>query len=169
MFKRTLRGKVILNLTQDERNLLVDLYRQMQELLESPQVPENSDPLARLVGLEGPTESPSDPAVARLFPVAYLDDEVAAADFRRYTEPDLRSEKLSNLGLVAQLLQSDTEKLELSEQQSNAWLRSLNDLRLVLGTRIGVGEDYREEENDDPGFHLYDYLTYLQGSLIDAL
>jgi hypothetical protein len=32
-----------------------------------------------------------------------------------------------------------------------------------------VGEDYREEENDDPGFHLYDYLTYLQGSLIDAL
>ena len=98
-----------------------------------------------------------------------MDDEIAAADFRRYTEPDLRSEKLLNLGLVAQLLQSDTEKLELSEQQSNAWLRSLNDLRLVLGTRIGVGEDYREEENDDPGFHLYDYLTYLQGSLIDAL
>jgi hypothetical protein len=63
------------------------------------------------------------------------------------------------------------------------WLLSLNDLRLVLGTRIGVGEhddddDVEVDQDDnesateldrDPGFFLYDYLTYLQGTLIDVL
>jgi hypothetical protein len=169
MFKRSLRGKVTLNLTEDERKMLFDLYHQMHELLETPDVPESSDPLAVLVGLDGPTQAPSDPAVARLFPTAYLDDAAAAADFRRFTEPDLRNEKLTNLEMVSDLLDGQTDKLELNQDQVNAWLRSLNDLRLVLGTRIGVGEDYEEQAQDDPGFHLYDYLTYLQGTLIDAL
>jgi len=169
MFKRSIRGKVTLNLTFDEQKMLSDLYHQMHELLETPDVPENTDPLAVMVGLDGPTQAPSDPAVARLFPAAYLDDEAAAADFRRFTEPDLRNEKLTNLELVSELLEGETEKLELNQEQVTAWLRSLNDLRLVLGTRIGVGEDYEEQADDDPGFHLYDYLTYLQGTLIDAL
>ena len=169
MFQRSTQGKVTLNLNDDERTILLDLYRQMQELLETPDVPQSSDPLAVLVGLDGPTQAPSDPAVARLFPSAYSDDDVAAADFRRYTEPDLRNQKLSNLELVSKLLNGDLDKLELNQEQVDAWLRSLNDLRLVLGTRIGITDEYREELQDEPGFHLYDYLTYLQGTLIDAL
>lgn len=179
MFKRSIRGKVILNLNNDERIILADLYRQMQDLLETPDVPESTDPLAVLVGLDGPTEAPTDPAVARLFPAAYTDDALAAADFRRFTEPDLRSEKLFNLDLVSDLLETSEEspvgiKTELNPAQVNAWLRSLNDLRLVLGTRIGIGEtedqgEQIEFDHDDPGYHLYDYLTYLQGTLIDAL
>lgn len=169
MFQRSTQGKVTLNLNDDERTILLDLYRQMQELLETPDVPQSSDPLAVLVGLDGPTQAPSDPAVARLFPSAYSDDDAAAADFRRYTEPDLRNQKLSNLALVSKLLNGELEKLELNQEQVDAWLRSLNDLRLVLGTRIGIKDEYREELQDEPGFHLYDYLTYLQGTLIDAL
>lgn len=174
MFKKSFRGKVSLNLTDDERIILAGLYQQMQELLETPDAPEASDPLAALVGLDGPTEVPSDPAVARLFPSAYLDDEQAASDFRRYTEPDLRNEKLTNLELVSDLLDRREEKIELNPQQVNAWLRSLNDLRLVLGTRLGIGEvaegeEASERDESDPGYHLYDYLTYLQGTLIDAL
>lgn len=175
MFKRTLRGKVTLKLSNEERVLLVNLYRQMHDLLETPDLPPDQDPLAALVGLDGPTEAPSDPAVARLFPAAYIDDEIAATDFRRFTEPDLRNEKISNLNMVAELLdqqepqaQKDSEFV-LSPEEVTAWLKSLNDLRLVLGTRIGVGDEYQEEQVDDPGFHLYDYLTYLQGTLIDAL
>ncbi len=49
MFSQTVDGKVTLNLSADERNLLIDLFSQMQNLLESPEVPENPDPLAALV------------------------------------------------------------------------------------------------------------------------
>lgn len=169
MFRQTYEGKVTLDLSSDERALLIDLFTQMQNLLETPEVPENSDPLAALVGLEGPTQEPTDPAIARLFPNAYLDDQQAAQDFRRYTEPDLRSEKMQNLDLVSDSLAQDSQSFELTSEETGAWLKSLNDLRLVLGTRIGVSNEYQEDQSDDPGFHLYDYLTYLQGSLIDAL
>ncbi len=175
MFKRTLRGKVTLNLSPEEHVLLANLYRQMQDLLETPDVPADQDPLAALVGLDGPTEAPTDPALARLFPAAYTDDDLAATDFRRFTEPDLRNEKMTNLTLVSDLLdqvasstQEDSEFV-LAPEEVTAWLKSLNDLRLVLGTRLGVGDEYQEEQVDDPGFYLYDYLTYLQGTLIDAL
>jgi hypothetical protein len=153
MFKRSIRGKVTLNLNFDERKVLRELFSQMHELLELPDVPEESDPLAALVGLDGPTQEPSDPAIARLFPSAYKEDEDAASDFE----------------MVSHLLETDSEKLELNSAQINAWLRSLNDLRLVLGTRIGITDDYREKQSTDPGLHLYDYLTYLQSTLIEAL
>ncbi len=169
MFSQTVDGKVTLNLSADERNLLIDLFSQMQNLLETPEVPENPDPLAALVGLDGPTQEPSDPAIARLFPTAYLNDNQAAQDFRRYTEPGLRVEKINNLDLVADTLDQDFETYVLTELEASAWLKSLNDLRLVLGTRIGISDEYKEDLTDDPGYHLYDYLTYLQGSLIDAL
>ncbi len=169
MFSRSASGKVTLTLSNDERVLLVDLYRQMHSLLETPDVPAEADPLAALVGLDGPTKEPSDPAIARLFPNAYLDDQNAAQDFRRFTEPDLRNEKRQNLDVVSGSLEHELSQFELTEQEISAWLKSLNDLRLVLGVRIGITDDYREELVEDPGFHLYDYLTYLQGSLIDAL
>ena len=169
MFKRSAQNIVTLDLTKEEKEILLDLYLQMQSLLAVPEMPENLDPLAALVGLAGPTEAPGDPAVARLFPSAYVDDEDAAADFRRYTEPDLRTEKIANLKKVVQSLDGEFEKLELTAEQTNAWLRSLNDLRLVLGTRLGITNEREDELDDDPGFHLYDYLTYLQGTLIDAL
>ncbi len=169
MFKKTLRGKIVLSLNTQERTLLGDLYQQMIELLMVPEVPIDSDPLVALVGLEGPTEISSDPAVARLFPNAYKDDVTAAADFRRFTEPDLRSEKLQNLEIVSGLLVNLTEKVVLTPEQTTAWLKSLNDLRLVLGTRLGIGEEFNDSEDDFSGLNLYDYLTYLQGTLIDAL
>jgi hypothetical protein len=71
--------------------------------------------------------------------------------------------------VVSGSLEHELSQFELTEQELRAWLKSLNDLRLVLGVRIGITDDYREELVEDPGFHLYDYLTYLQGSLIDAL
>ena len=58
MFKRSIRGKVTLNLNFDERKVLRELFSQMHELLEVPDVPEESDPLAALVGLDGPTQAP---------------------------------------------------------------------------------------------------------------
>jgi hypothetical protein len=43
-------------------------------------------------------------------------------------------------------------------------------LRLVLGTRLEISDEAETDfEADEPGIHLYNYLTYLQGTLIDAL
>ena len=168
MFKRSLTGKISLRLQDAEKIVLLQLFDQMDELLDTEIEPLSDDPLARLLNMDGPTEISDDPAVARLFPNGYSDDEEASADFRRYTEPDLRQEKLAAVTEVRGFLELDAEKNAVSDHQAQSWLRALNDLRLVLGTRLGVGEEF-DEQSDDPGYQMYGYLTYLQGTLIDCL
>ena len=53
-------------------------------------------------------------------------------------------------------------------------MRALNEVRLVLGVRLEVTEEGDERPRDpaDPraaAFAIYDYLTWLQGEIIDAL
>ena len=54
-----------------------------------------------------------------------------------------------------------------------AWLGSLNSIRLVVGTRLGVTEETTEKDfaGDDGRemFALYGYLTWLEGWVIQAL
>ena len=168
MFKRSLTGKISLKLEDAEKVVLSQLFDQLDKLLDTEIEPLSDDPLARLLNMDGPTEISDDPAVARLFPNGYSDDEQASSDFRRYTEQDLRQGKLEALSSVRDFLELESDKNPLTAEQAQAWLRSLNDLRLVLGTRLGVGEEF-DEDSDDPGYHLYSYLTYLQGTLIDCL
>ena len=114
----------------------------------------------------------SDPAVARLLPDAYSDDEDAAAEFRRFTEHGLTSRKIANARALIHSLESGGEvKLGVAEQQ--AWLRALTDIRLIIASRLGI------ETDEDEGFHetdddlmvrdIYDWLASVQGSLIEAL
>lgn len=166
------RGKVRLTLGRDERDLLAQLVTQVIGLVEPPDVPTSSDPLAALVGAEGPSEPPTDPALARLFPDAYRDDAEAAGDFRRFTEPDLRTRKVDAARTMLDVLQQDGDVSELDEEQARASLAALNDMRLILGTRLGLDEPPSADDpalDEEPMFHLYDYLTYLQGTLIEAI
>ena len=48
-------------------------------------------------------------------------------------------------------------------------MQSLNDLRLTVGTRLGVTEDWSEAAAEDPSSALYDWLTWLQSTCIDAM
>jgi hypothetical protein len=62
----------------------------------------------------------------------------------------------------------------VSEEELHAWLSALNDLRLVLGTRLGVTEETYEDGIDeaDPqadDLALYAYLTWLQDGILEAL
>jgi hypothetical protein len=174
MFTRDDAGILVLDLEPQELELLTQLYAQLHELLAHDEMEVDADPLIQLMNMDGPTSIPQDEALARLFPNAYLDDEEAASDFRRFTEPDLRRKKLACVRDVLGQLQTFEVIASLDSQQAQNWLLSLNDLRLVLGTRIGVGEQDEDEEREldperDPGYFLYDYLTYLQGTLIDLL
>lgn len=109
--------------------------------------------------------------VERLYPVAYRDDTEAAEEFARLVHGDMQKDRLAALDLVARTIDEDT----LDHEQAEAWCGALNDLRLVLGERLGVTEDTDMSTLGllrDPRARelaLYGWLTYLQGSVVDAL
>jgi hypothetical protein len=184
---RTGTGRTVqANLEPVEAQLLAYLLEQLLDLLgadEAEAGQQEQDPLARELGLTGlgahpdPVVRPEDPALARLFPDAYRDDEKASAEFRRYTESDLRAGKRDRARCALDSLPRETGgRFDLDEKQALCWLGALNDLRLVLGARFGLTEDDQEPGADlEPGDPLlpyvpaYHYLAYLQESLIEAL
>jgi hypothetical protein len=178
-FKRT-RAGVEAKLESVEAQVLAQSAAELLELLGGEEEVEQ-DPLATLVGLPSDDVSkPEDPALARLFPDGYapdVGDAEAAREFRRYTEPDLRAGKRANASTVLAQLQPLLERggrLVIDRDEAEAWLSWLNDLRLVLGTRLEVTEDLDEEELDpaDPRTQVltvYGWLGWLQESLLSCL
>ncbi|KAA6221629.1 DUF2017 domain-containing protein [Streptomyces albofaciens JCM 4342] len=185
-------------LDEVEISILRSLAVQLMELIgPGEEAPEGADPLAALF-TDGPSEPPSDPALARLFPNAYGGpDEVpddathaAAAEFRRYTENDLRARKREDALAVVRALDAlgpvggkggegavDGAVLRLKPDESRQWLGALNDLRLAIGTRLEVtdedesGELFRLPDSDPrkPMVMAYLWLGGLQESLIETL
>ena len=101
-------------------------------------------PWRRRLGIGTATAAPEDKALARLFPDGYTDDPEASADFRRYTEPGLRDAKREAARVALATIEEQGGKRVLTAEESEAWLRALNDMRLVLGERLGVTEDLEE-------------------------
>ena len=107
----------------------------------------------------------------RLFPDAYEE----ADDQRAYEElvgDQLRSEKLEALAQVRSSVGSDA--VELDEDTAHAWLAVVNDLRLALGTRLGVTEEVMAaeldpEDPDAPALSVLHWLGWMQESLISHL
>ncbi|MDQ8705729.1 DUF2017 domain-containing protein [Streptomyces sp. LHD-70] len=148
------------------------------------------DPLADLFA-EGPSEPPTDPVLQRLFPDAYGDPESVpddqlkeySAEFRRFTENDLRAGKRENALAMVRSLDALTvggesgAVLKLSADESRQWLGSLNDLRLALAARLDViaEEDtdllYRLPDTDPrkPMVMAYLWLGGLQETLVETL
>ena len=158
-----------------DARILRHLFEEMLQLL-GPEEPTSDDPLVAALGIGTETERPHDPALARLFPDGYRDDPEAAAEFRRYTEHTLRDAKRAAAREALESLGEPGERQLLTPEQAEAWLRALNDIRLVLGERLGVTEDIEELVaslgDDDPRlglFWVYDRLTYLQETLVRSL
>ena len=175
-FKRSRRG-VEAKLDPAEAVVLAQCATELLELLGAGD-DVSGDPLEALVGLPpGDVAPPDDPALARLFPAAYPDDDAAATEFRRFTESDLRAGKraaASDALVSLQPLLGAGGKLVLDRDQADAWLSWLNDIRLVLGTRLDVTEDTYEEDIDpeDPRWQvmqIYGWLGWLQESLLSCL
>ncbi|MFD7322722.1 DUF2017 domain-containing protein [Streptomyces sp. NPDC059875] len=180
-------GGAAVALDEVEISILRSLAVQLLELIGPGDEPvEGEDPLAALFA-EGPSEPPSDPALKRLFPDAYGDEDeelrAAAADFRRYTENDLRARKREDALAVIRSLDALVSSgeggaiLKLTADESRAWLGALNDLRLTIGTRLEVtdedesGDLYRLPDSDPrkPMVMAYLWLGALQESLVETL
>jgi hypothetical protein len=119
--------------------------------------------------LEPLLADPDDPAVRRLFPPAYSDDE-SDEQYRSLVRDQLVNGRAKALATMRNTLAGETIDLE----QADEWLRALNDLRLVLGTRLDVSEeiDYEQIDLEEPrgrDLAVYGYLAWLQEQLVDAL
>jgi hypothetical protein len=114
-----------------------------------------------------------DPVLDRLLPAGHRSDPELAADYRELTESSLRAGKADDLATVRAGLPPDGGTVRLDREQATAWLRTSNDLRLALGTRLDIQEDTEPPEDlaSEEGQQLavYYWLTGLQGSLVDAL
>ena len=191
-FGRLRGGGAIATFTAFEADLLRSLAGQLVELLRNERavIDKEADPLEAMLNFTGPSEPPEDPVLARLLPTAYRDDADAAADFRRFTESDLRDGKAETAGtmidsLVDAGLPDDVEgaaadavvDLELDSAQAMAWLKGFTDLRLALAVRLGIEDEadqqaMEELSEEDPRAHLfaiYDWLGFLQETLVRAL
>jgi hypothetical protein len=187
-FRRTARG-VSARFTAGQAGILRNLVAQVADLVGGPgaaEAPPAEGPgeaadglpmdFAAILATDSPSALPEDPVLARLLPDAYGDDPEAAGEFRRYTEHDLRSGKVASAQTVLATLPADGGRVRLSAGDAEAWLRSLNDVRLALGVVLGITEDYEREfgelDPDDPReayLHVYDFLTFLQETLVRAL
>ncbi|MFI9046729.1 DUF2017 domain-containing protein [Streptomyces sp. NPDC053427] len=184
-------GGAAVALDEVEISILRSLAVQLMELIgPGEESDETDDPLASIFN-DGPSEPPADPVLARLFPDAYggpdlvPDDDVraAAAEFRRYTENDLRARKREDALALVRALDALSPGLDqgavlrLKPDECRRWLGALNDLRLAIGTRLEVtdeedgGELLRLPDTDPrkPMVMAYLWLGGLQETLVESL
>jgi hypothetical protein len=145
MVSRTRDGTFQLRFSDDERDLLASLAGQLRDLL----VSDETD------GLE------------RLFPPGYANDPDREQEYQQLTHDELLTKRLASVDVLEQTVTAT----RLDEAQLNAWMGAVNDLRLVLGTRIDVTEDMDIELDDPraPAFAVYQYLTHVLAEIVNAL
>jgi hypothetical protein len=139
------------HLDEGVRGLLMELCRQSRALLEA----------------EDPS---SDPAVARLFPPAYEDDPLRNLEFETNLGGAPRTGKLEALDTVERTANASA----LTADELLAWIGVVNDLRLVLGTRIEITEEATEEDfpPEDPrhaSYLVYQFLGSLLQEMLEAM
>jgi hypothetical protein len=144
--RRSRDGTFQLRITDDERDLVASLAAQLRELLASDET-------------EG---------LQRLFPPGYANDPDREQEYQQLTHDELLTKRLASVDTVEQTV----ARTALTEDELNAWMGAVNDLRLVLGTRLDISEDMDTVGYDDPraqAFAVYQYLTHLLAEIVHAL
>ena len=145
--ERTSAGDFELALPAEERAVLGALAPQLRALLDGDL---------------------ADPGLRRLFPTAYAEDAERDREYHALVRDDLADRRRASVDTLLATL----DATRLTEQQLTAWMGAVNDLRLVLGTRLDVSEDTELVDSDDPdaALHaLYAHLGYLLEDILDAL
>jgi len=137
-------GGLVAELDDFEVALVASLVGQVNELLGAGlDTGPAEDPFSRWEGgfSAASTLDHSDPVVARLFPDAYAGDPGASAEYRRYTEDDLRRTRIAEGELVLADLAATAEgrrPLVVPVDHAEAWVRTVNGVRLSLAVRLGI-------------------------------
>ena len=148
--KRTRKGDFELRLPDAERRLLGALVPQLRAALSEGEVA-------------------SDPTLRRLFPTAYPDYPELDREYHGLVHDDLLARRRAALDTV----EATVDATRVDEEALLAWMAAVNDLRLVLGTRLDVSEesdlDPDPEDPDAGPLAVYAYLGFLLESIVVAL
>ena len=110
-----------------------------------------------------------DPELRRLFPTAYHDDAARDAEYQILARSELVDARFGAIDITLATIGASS----LTDEELNAWMTTVNQLRLVLGTRLDIGEE-EEDEVIDPGDPegqerlIYHWLTGTLALIIDA-
>ncbi len=89
---------------------------------------------------------------------------------RTLHEPEIIEAKREAAQRLLDTLPEDGGKFELSEDDAQAWAAAVNDIRLALGTMLGISQDGPQDlPPDDPmvgHLDVYQWLTVLQEYLV---
>jgi hypothetical protein len=108
---------------------------------------------------------PDDPVIQRLYPDGYTDDPAAAREYRELVQGELQAERAGRLERCRAELPPDGGRMQLDDEATDRWLRVINDLRLALGTRLGITEEAELDESH-PVVQIYAWLTAVQDLLV---
>lgn len=143
----------VVDVSEEEASLVRRLLDELRELLSDAGHGDADAPA---------TDRPGAELLARLFPVAHPDDDAAEAEYQRLMREELVASKLAAFDVVDVTLAADGH---LDEAGLIAFMQSINSLRLVLGTMLGVTDDadaeVEPEREDSAEYHLYSYLSWL--------
>lgn len=145
--ERTPRGDFALRIPRGERALLRNVVARLELLLEEPDQEE----------------------LRRLFPPAYEDAD-QDAEYRSLVRGDLLDGRREALRIV----RDTVARNRLTAEEADAWLRVLNDARLVMGTHLDIDAetDFGEMSPKDPrdrALTFYAYLSWLQEQFVEAI
>lgn len=133
------------NLEPEERDLLIRLLGELKSLLTSEE------------------NETTKPLLHRLFPPAFLDDEEKEAEYQRLMREELVASRVAAVETVNELLGPDGPEF-LTENETMAFMQSVNAVRLVLGTMLDITDDEAADVadmDDSPEHHLYSYLGWI--------
>lgn len=160
--------------------LLTSLVEQLCELLGDGPESSPNDPFTRWAG-EMSSSAPldrDDPVVRRLFPDAYAGDRGAAEEFHRFTADEQRRGRLAAAHeVLADLAATRGRRLVVPAERFEAWLKTINAVRLSLAVRLGIESEGDHEELEELGdqdartyvLDIYDWLAFLLESLLEAV
>jgi hypothetical protein len=173
---------VVAVIERQEAAVLRGLVSQIDDMLKARAEDTPQDELAELTGIRtGPSTAPDDPILSRLLPDFHrLDPDApakedidSAAVLRSLHEPQLLDSKIGVAAVVMDTCPMYGGEVRLTEEQADAWLAALNDVRLALGTALDISDETPDELADDdpraPNMSVYHWLTWVQESLLQAV
>ena len=164
-----------------EVKLLKNMATSIQEMLDDRQAGSPSDPLEQITGIRtGNPKPPDDATLSRLLPGFVKDaqagqqtPEESNSVLRSLHEPGIIDAKIVAAQRLLDTLPEGGGQLELSEADAQAWIAAINDIRLALGTMLGIGPEMpdRLPAGHPMAIHLevYGWLTVLQEYLVLGL
>ncbi len=121
---RLKNGNYKIDLATDHRKLLTQLVEQLRDSLAT---------------------TTDDANLRRLFPTAYNNDAKKDAEYQRLMRDELLESRLASIDVTIKVIAQDDE---ISAEEIDAFARSINSLRLVLGTTLDIAESDYGSQSD---------------------